>query len=135
LQQESKFEGWLFAIALNGLRREWERAGAGKRKGLHVAIAPEEEAGPDTIADLASAQPDPQTTLLERERIELLHAALLELPEQRRRCTLLYINGELKYQQIADLMGISLNTVKAHLHHAKDSLRKKLSPLFNEIEF
>jgi RNA polymerase sigma-70 factor (ECF subfamily) len=73
--------------------------------------------------------------MLENEKLALLHHALLELPEQCRRCTLLYVNSELKYHQIADLLGISLNTVKAHLHKAKGDLRKKLGRYFGEIEF
>lgn len=136
LHDESKFEGWLFKIALNVWHRDRERANAEKRKGKHIAIVTEgetEESG--TITDLAAQSPNPQEAVLEKEKLALLRDALLELPEQRRRCTLLYISGGLKYQQIADLLGISLNTVKAHLHQAKDSLRKKLSPHFREIDF
>ncbi len=139
LQQESKFEGWLFSIALNAWRRERERANAGKRKGRHIAIVAEDETEEDessgAVTDLASPAPDPQQAMLEKEKLALLHQALLELPEQCRRCTLLYVNSELKYHQIADLLGISLNTVKAHLHKAKGDLRKKLGRYFGEIEF
>lgn len=139
LQQESKFEGWLFSIALNAWRRERERANAGKRKGRPVAIVAEEETeegeSSDAVTDLASPDPDPQRTMLEKEKLALLHQALLELPEQRRRCALLYVNSELKYHQIADLLGISLSTVKAHLREAKGDLRKKLGRYFGEIDF
>jgi RNA polymerase sigma-70 factor (ECF subfamily) len=139
LQQEAKFEGWLFSIALNAWRREWERANAGKRKGRPIAIVAEDETDEselsDTVADLASPGPDPQQAMLDKEKLALLHQALLELPEQRRRCTLLYVNSDLKYHQIADLLGISLNTVKAHLHKAKGDLRRKLGRYFGEIDF
>jgi RNA polymerase sigma-70 factor (ECF subfamily) len=139
LHDESKFEGWLFKIALNVWRRDRERANAEKRKGQHIAIVPQgtegemEESG--TITDLAAQSPNPQKAMLEKEKLALLHDALLELPEQCRRCTLLYVNNELKYHQIADLLGISLNTVKAHLHKAKGDLRRKMGRYFGEIDF
>lgn len=139
LHDESKFEGWLFKIALNVWRRHRERANAEKRKGQHIAIVSEgaesemEESG--TITNLATQGPNPQEAMLEKEKLALLRDALLELPEQCRRCTLLYVNNELKYHQIADLLGISLNTVKAHLHKAKGDLRRKLGQYFGEIEF
>jgi RNA polymerase sigma-70 factor (ECF subfamily) len=138
LQQALKFEGWLFSIALNAWRRERERANAGKRNGRQIAIvaedATETDTPPDTVTDITSPDPGPQDALLEKEKIALLHRALLELPEQRRRCTLLYVNSDLKYHQIADLLGISVNTVKAHLREAKSDLRKKLG-VSEEIDF
>ncbi len=136
LHDESKFEGWLFKIALNVWHRDRERANAEKRKGKHIAIVTEgemEESG--TITDLAAQGPNPQEAMLEKEKLALLHDALLELPEQCRRCTLLYVNNELKYHQIADLLGISPGTVKAHLHKAKGDLRRKLGRYFGEIDF
>ncbi len=139
LRDESKFEGWLFKIALNVWRRHRERANAEKRKGQQIAIVPEgtegemEESG--TITDLAAQGPSPQEAMLEKEKLALLHDALLELPEQCRRCTLLYVNSELKYHQIADLLGISPGTVKAHLHKARGDLRRKLGQYFGEIDF
>jgi RNA polymerase sigma-70 factor (ECF subfamily) len=136
LRDESKFEGWLFKIALNVWHRDRERANAEKRKGKHIAIVTEgemEESG--TITGLAAQGPNPQEAALAKEKLALLHDALLELPEQCRRCTLLYVNNELKYHQIADLLGISLNTVKAHLHKAKGDLRRKLGQYFGEIDF
>ncbi len=135
LADEAKFEGWLFGIARNALARERERAGAEKRKGIHVALVPEGEGDAGTVADIAASQPDPQAALLEKERLDALRAALAELPEQRRRAALLHLNAGLKYHQIAELMDISLNTVKAHLHQARSDLRRKLGRYFGEVEF
>ncbi len=139
LHDGSKFEGWLFKIALNVWRRDREHANAGKRKGLHLDIVGEragsEPVESGSITGLAAQGPDPQEVVLEKEKLALLRDALLELPEQCRRCTLLYVNSELKYHEIADLLGISLNTVKAHLHKAKGDLRNKLGRYFGKIDF
>jgi DNA-directed RNA polymerase specialized sigma24 family protein len=51
-----------------------------------------------------------------------------------RRCTELRVLYDLSYSEIAGLMKISINTVKAHLHHAKKELRERLKPYFGEVE-
>ena len=63
--------------------------------------------------------------LLEKERFERLRAAIRELPPLVRRCFLLRYHGEYKYREIAFLMKISIQSVRAHLHQAK--LRLKLN--------
>jgi RNA polymerase sigma factor (sigma-70 family) len=56
------------------------------------------------------------------------------LPQQMRRCVTERVVGEASYEQIAERVGISINTVKAHLHRAKAELQKRLRPYFGEIE-
>ena len=48
------------------------------------------------------------------------------MPDQMRRCCLLRYDKELKYKDIADEMGISIETVKAHLHQARKRLIARL---------
>jgi DNA-directed RNA polymerase specialized sigma24 family protein len=47
-----------------------------------------------------------------------------------RRCAQLRVVQELSYAEIAALMGISVNTVKAHLHQAQKNLHAQLSSYF-----
>jgi RNA polymerase sigma-70 factor, ECF subfamily len=57
-----------------------------------------------------------------------------QLPEQMRRCTELRVIHDFSYKEIAELMEISINTVKAHLHQAKKELSERLKPYFGEVE-
>ena len=64
--------------------------------------------------------------MIKRERSARLRSALQELPPQMRTCCVLrYVRG-LKYQEIATVMKISIETVKAHLHQARKRLIEKL---------
>ena len=85
-------------------------------------------------ARIADPGADPLAVTLEKEKLEKLHEALQHLPAQMRRCAQLRIAHELSYVEIAALMGISINTVKAHLHQAQKSLRAQLSSYFEEME-
>lgn len=57
-----------------------------------------------------------------------LRQAIETLGEPQKQIILLHIDQDLALQEIAAIVGIPLNTVKSHIHRAKDLLRKKLNP-------
>lgn len=60
------------------------------------------------------------------EKLEILYAAIRQLPEERRKIfTLICLEGK-KYQEVADLLQISVNTVKTQMGRSFQFLRKKL---------
>jgi RNA polymerase sigma-70 factor, ECF subfamily len=126
-RQESRFERWLFEIAVNMWKNEIRRLRAEKRDGLEQSLDAEVE-GEKTF-ELAASDPSALDKMIMEERQEVLHAALQELPPQMRYvCELRYIQQR-KYQEIADLLRISIETVKAHLHQARKRLIEKLRPV------
>jgi RNA polymerase sigma-70 factor (ECF subfamily) len=54
----------------------------------------------------------------EEERRVQLRAAIASLSMPLREVVLLRIEGELSFQEIADLLGLKLGTVLARMHHA-----------------
>lgn len=61
-----------------------------------------------------------------------LHALLSEFPTQRQRAfNLVYLEHK-KYNEVADNMGISVNSLKTHLKLAVKTLRSKLDLPFSE---
>lgn len=135
-RQDSQFETWLFKIALNSYISEIEHRRAVKRDGVEVSIE-EERSGEGALSFLeriADDRADPVGEMLEREKLEKMREAMRELPEQMRRCVQLRLLKELSYQEIAAVMGISINTVKAHLHQSQKVLREKLSRYFGALE-
>ena len=136
LRQDEQFESWLFAIAHNVWCRMIERRSAQKRSLAVLSL--DHDAGSDDqppIADrIVDGSADPFTVTLEKEKLEKLTEALEHLPQQMRRCTQLCIVHQLSHVEVAALMDISVNTVKAHLHQARKVLRAKLSSYFDEIE-
>ena len=137
-RQESPFEHWLFAIAENIWRSELERRKARKRDAPLVSLDQEIEYGDDELSPLtariADPAPDQLDRTIEKEKSQKLHEALRRLPEQMQRCTELRVLHDLSYSEIAGLMNISINTVKAHLHQAKKELSELLKPYFGEVE-
>jgi RNA polymerase sigma-70 factor (ECF subfamily) len=126
---EAGFKTWLFEIADHVYQNELRRRGAGKRKGWEISI---ETGGQDEDGQPAAIEPPPSEPralkdLEEQERAEALSRAIQELPEQMRTCFLLRYGQGRKYKEIAALMKISIDTVKAHLFQAKKRLKLELT--------
>lgn len=66
--------------------------------------------------------------LVASERDPELAAAIRRLPPRRRLIVFLRYFGDLSYQQIGELMGVSAGTVGAALTQAHDELRQELQP-------
>jgi RNA polymerase sigma-70 factor (ECF subfamily) len=131
LRQDTKFENWVCRIAMNVYRNERERRAARKRAATVVSLTGDL----DDPADLqlpASATANPEVEMLEKEKLDQVRQALHELPPQMRSCLLLRVDDELSYREIAAVMGISINTVSAHLHQARKLIEEKLSRYFVE---
>jgi len=70
---------------------------------------------------------EPQmAALLDRESRRLLREALPRLPDRQKEAILLKINNDWKYDRIAQEMGISVGSVKAHIFHAIQNLTRHL---------
>ena len=129
IQNSAHFQGWMFTIARNILVNELEKRHAKKREGLHVS--PTGELGEQDMDVLPSREPgNALQSMLDSERTQKLAHAMNDLPAQMRRCVQLRVTSDCTYEEIAAIMGISVNTVKAHLHKARKSLQQKLSSYF-----
>jgi len=130
---EARFETWLFQIAANLYRNTLRSQSTLKREAQEVSLdeAAEEPGGPATPTGETGALDE----VLSEERSQVLHDALAELPCQMRRCVELRVHQDLRYREIADLMQVSIDTVKAHLYQARQQLKSKLSGYFADPEF
>ncbi len=118
---EAKFSSWLYRITLN-LCRDWIRR---ERRAPIVAV-PE---GTDPI-DLADAQMMPSESVEDlvarREMSKAVARAMAELPEEQRTTILLKEFHGLTFQEIADMLGCPLSTVKTRLYQGLSVLRRRL---------
>jgi len=71
----------------------------------------------------------PADSAQEHQEVELLQRALHQLPEEKREILLLCRFQELKYEEIASLLGCELNTVRTRIHRALQELRKNFQHL------
>lgn len=130
---EAQMRTWLFRIAGNVWLNEIRRRSTEKRSGWEIPL----ESAPDhgqALYEVAAGAPQPLQTLLQDERRRALYAAFSELPPQMRRCVELRIGQDLKLREIANLMQVSIETVKAHIYQARQRLKSQLASHFPELE-
>ncbi len=118
---------WLFEIAHNVFKNYLRDKKAKKRDAPEISLdantSGEEKDGP--ALELPDPDPLPLDLLLDAEILRRLRQAVAKLPTQRRQAVELRLQG-LQYNEIAPLMGLSIETVKSHLHQAREALRKEL---------
>jgi RNA polymerase sigma-70 factor (ECF subfamily) len=76
------------------------------------------------------AVPDALGSLLQAERAELVSRAIAALPLPQREALILFEYEELSLEDIAQVTGCEPGAVKARLFRARESLRRRLAPLF-----
>jgi RNA polymerase sigma-70 factor (ECF subfamily) len=75
--------------------------------------------------DFQTATPD--ASLLEAELQEAIQTAIESLPETQRLALVLRRYEELSYEEIGDILSLSVSAVKSTLFRARTELRGKLS--------
>jgi RNA polymerase sigma-70 factor, ECF subfamily len=125
---ESHLGTWVFQVAASVHKNAVRTRSTRKRDVVEVSV----EHGPESGVDPVDAGEGPLLDLLTGERSQVLAEALQGLPPQMRRTVELRVHRDLKYREIAELMRISIETVKAHLFQARQILRSKLAGYFDE---
>lgn len=138
---EEEIRAWLFTIARNLWKNRLRFAGADKRDAKEVSLEARFEQGRPVPVFVPGERfgrgrlADPLDHVLEGERARVLRDALEELPPRMRRCVLLRLNHELKYREIAVILQVSVETVKAQLFHARTRLEELLGDYFEGVEW
>ena len=115
---ESSFRTWLITIATRQALNFRER----------VAKEHESLDGPDgTFEHPALRVEETQiTAVLDQEARRLLREALPNLPRRQKQALTLKLQHDWKYEQIAQEMGTSVGSVKAHIFHAIQNLTRQM---------
>jgi len=110
------FESWLFSVAHNLAIDSW-RAKRGE------SLDDAGEGGEPARDRLPAGDPDALERLLDFERGALLAACMHELPAIHREVLTLRFEEDMKLEEIAEVAGIPLSTVKSRLRRALEGLR------------
>jgi RNA polymerase sigma-70 factor, ECF subfamily len=113
------FEAWLFAIARN-LAIDY------LRRRRPISLDELDDSGQAPVNRLTEGGRDALERLLDFERAALLAATIAEMPAIHREVLTLRFEEEMKLEQIAEVAGIPLSTVKSRLHRALASLRNRI---------
>lgn len=79
-----------------------------------------------TEFDVKSNDRDPQAGVEQREMVRLIEEEISQLSEKLKTPILLFYLEEMKYEEIAELMGIPIGTVKTYLFRGRAILRERL---------
>jgi RNA polymerase sigma-70 factor (ECF subfamily) len=116
----AKFTTWLLKITRNLVFNEMRRAK--RHPHLPIQIDPEGEELP--LRDEATETPD--ATLLHNELQKAIESAITQLPDTQRMALVLRRYEDLSYEEIADILELSLPAVKSLLFRARTELRERL---------
>ncbi len=91
------------------------------------AMARERRAVPiDKIPEQAQPAPSPEQTAADRQELSNALGAIQKLPDQQREALVLAIGGDLRYEQIAAILGCSVAAIKVRIHRARLQLKQEL---------
>ena len=117
----AKFTTWLLKITRNLVFNELRRA----KRHAHVPL--QSEPGAEEIPLKDETNPAPDASLLETELQRAIEEAIMQLPESQRMALVLRRYEQLSYEQIAEVLDLSVPAVKSVLFRARAELRTRLS--------
>jgi len=118
-RDDSHFTTWMFHIARNARFDHFKKHRA-------EVLFPEEG------FDLPGRGPFPSQQFEKEQETVMLQRAMQKLPDEKRELLILARYKELKYEQIADLLGVDVGTVKVRVHRAVKELREIFLKLSGE---
>ena len=118
---QAKFSSWLYRIALN-LCRDWVR-----RERRAPVVQPSEDTDIMELAAAAEPSESIEDLVARKDLARLVERAMAELPEEQRTAIVLKEYHGLTFQEIADLVGCPLSTVKTRLYQGLSVLRRELA--------
>ncbi|WP_319525563.1 sigma-70 family RNA polymerase sigma factor [uncultured Desulfosarcina sp.] len=120
---------WLHRITVNRCLN-WKRRWARRFKWMHVSTDSTDDDTPNV--EIESQLPTPEDRVADMQTRQQIENALKTLPEQIRTVFVLRELEGLSYEEIADVTGIKLGTVRSRLFHARKRLKEMLGPRVKE---
>ena len=132
----STLKTWIYRIALHeaaNRRRWWFR-----HKAQETSIEPVESEGASAgegamQVALTDHADSPFDTVAHREVQRRVDDALRKVPEPYRTTLVLRDLEEMSYEEIAEVLEISLGTVKSRLTRGREALKQRLAPYVREV--
>ncbi|NJN87335.1 MAG: sigma-70 family RNA polymerase sigma factor [Leptolyngbyaceae cyanobacterium SL_7_1] len=124
LQEPEKFRGWLSRIATNLFYDELRKR---KRANSPISLdVPRSVEDGEMEWEIPSDDPGPAEDLVTREFYDQLRSAIADLPEVFRTTIVLREIEGMAYEEIAEITGVSLGTVKSRIARARQRLQLQL---------
>jgi len=124
-QQNSQFFTWLYRVAFNiALSRK-------RRRKVRVSLDQQrEEIGEDVVDPSEHVDAE----LIRQDKRDLLQTALNQLSEEHRAILVLREMNESSYEEIAEILTLSIGTVRSRLNRARKQLRLAIEELESSLD-
>ena len=118
---QAKFSSWLYRIALN-LCRDWIR----RERRAPTALVPS-DVDLMELAALAEPSESIEDVVVRKDLARAVERSMASLPEEQRTAVVLKEYHGLTFQEIADVVGCPLSTVKTRVYQGLAVLRRELA--------
>jgi RNA polymerase sigma-70 factor (ECF subfamily) len=115
--EQRPFSAWMYQIA-----RNVNVDNARKRRGELQLVTEADEDDERTAREPVSMAPDAEQAARRRQEVRLLKKALERLPEDKREILILSRFQNLKYEEIASILGCEVGAVKVRVYRATRAL-------------
>jgi RNA polymerase sigma-70 factor (ECF subfamily) len=124
-RNQSSLKTWIYRIAVNEAHnyRRWFF----RHKGRQVTLEEENDGQPGYGERLPDASPSPFDHVLDLEKFELIEEALARINPVFRTAVVLRDIEDLSYEQIAEILAISIGTVKSRILRGREAMRDQLA--------
>ena len=126
-RSESSFSTWLYRIAINTCKNRLKSSAYRWKKKTVPLENPESSEQGNRSYKIQNDSPSPANELEKKERLMMIQKAINGLPQEQNRVIVLRDIQGLSYQEIVDVTGLNLGTVKSRLARARMELRNKLN--------
>lgn len=127
IQAPEALAAWLYTVTRNRCRRMRRSPHDSDNKRISFdELMPDEQ---ELRTLLLKAESGPEQHAISAEQQQLLHRAVLSIPSNLRLVLVLHDMEELTSEQVAQIAGLQVGTVRVRLHRARLALRKEMERL------
>ncbi|MBI2417451.1 MAG: sigma-70 family RNA polymerase sigma factor [Ignavibacteriales bacterium] len=122
----AKVSTWIYTIAGNLAKSEISK----RNKHHHLQISTSED--DEKHVDIISPEPQPDRVVDSGIKAQFIQDALLKVPEIYREAVILRDIQELSYEEIAEMLDITVGTVKSRISRGRAILQELLRPIYKD---
>ena len=123
-QFQSAFTTWIYRIVMRRTADYFRKTKKHSGKTISLFQTNKNES---FVIDVADPDPDPAKKADQNERVKSIENAILKLKDKQKTILILRYVNQLQYEEIAEILGCRVGTVKSRLNRAHRSLEEALS--------
>ena len=125
-RRQSSFSTWLYRIAVNTCKNRLSSSAFRRERSVLRINGSKDGDGDERSMEIGDSTHTPNGAFERREREALIQDAIQSLPDKQRTVVVLRDVEGLSYEEIAEITGMNLGTVKSRIARARERLKHLL---------